>query len=102
MTFTTPFVRVDDIARRNGTAAINSNKYSSLRRALRISNVIWILLGGLAMSGADPPPPSTYEILATESIGERLNAAKLVLDGVNGVLRKLIPQDGGGSEQNGN
>ncbi|KAL7522469.1 hypothetical protein ACHAWX_007162 [Stephanocyclus meneghinianus] len=102
MTFTTPFVRVDDIARRNGTAAINSNKYSSLRRALRISNVIWILLGGLAVSGADPPPPSTYEILATESIGERLNAAKLVLDGVNGVLRKLIPQDGGGSEQNGN
>ncbi|KAL3794314.1 hypothetical protein HJC23_012439 [Cyclotella cryptica] len=91
MMFTSPFVRVDDIVTRNDTTAIN---YSSLRRALRLSNVIWILLGGLAVSGADPPPPSTYEILAMESIGERLDAAKSVLDGVNGVLRKLIPQNG--------
>ena len=88
---TGPIVRVDDITKQSRSAVYDSSGYSSLRRALRLSNSVWLLLDGLAVTGADPQPPSRAEVLAMKSIFERLNVAKQVLDGVNEVLRRLIP-----------
>lgn len=88
---TGPIVRVDDITKQSRSAVYDSSGYSSLRRALRLSHFVWLLLDGLAVTGADPQPPSRAEVLAMKSIFERLNVAKQVLDGVNEVLRRLIP-----------
>jgi hypothetical protein len=84
--FKSPFVRVDEIS------SSNSSSYSHLRRAQRLSYSIWLLLDGLAMTGAQPPPPPRNVILAMD-IEERLNAAKQTLDGINSILRKIIPEN---------
>jgi hypothetical protein len=99
--FSSPCARIDDVTKRNVTSTNNSTNYPSLRRALRLSHAIWMLLDGLAVSGFKPPPPTRAEVLAMESIGERLATAKAVLDGVNRVLRTLIPhikKDGDGNQ----
>jgi hypothetical protein len=86
-TFKSPFVRVDQI-----TAA--SSKYSPLRRAQRLSYVIWLLLAGIAFTGSDHPPPSRSDVLKMTSILVRLEAAKKTIDGVNDILKQLIPKNG--------
>ena len=88
---TGPVSRVDEITKQSRSSANDSTGYSPLRRALRLSHAVWLLLDGLAVTGANPPPPSRAEVLAMESIFERLSVAKKVLDGVNEVLRRLIP-----------
>ena len=88
---TGPITRVDEITKQSRTSANDSTGYSPLRRALRLSHAVWLLLDGLAVTGANPPPPSRAEVLAMESVFERLSVAKKVLDGVNEVLRRLIP-----------
>ena len=98
------FVRVDQVTSRNNnstdttaTSSVasqsSSPSYSNLRRAQRMSYAIWLLLDGLAMTGAQPAPPSRDLILGMNSIGERLDAAKRTLDGINGILRKMIPEN---------
>jgi hypothetical protein len=89
--FKSPFVRVDQIVASVPSSSIIST-YSPLRRAQRLSNAIWLLLDGLAMMGADPPPPPHDEILAM-NIEERLNAALQTLDGINFILKKIIPEN---------
>mmetsp|Transcript_15537 Transcript_15537/g.33637 ORF Transcript_15537/g.33637 Transcript_15537/m.33637 type:complete len:578 (+) Transcript_15537:1685-3418(+) len=81
--FKSPFVRVDQIT------STNPSSYSPLRRAQRLSFAIWILLDGLAMTGAQPQPPRNV-ILGMESIEERLSAAKETLDDINAILKKLL------------
>ena len=84
--FKSPFVRVDQIS------SSNTSSYSPLRRAQRLSYAIWLLLEGLAVTGAQPQPPPRNVILAMD-IEERLNAAKQTLDGINSILRKIIPDN---------
>jgi len=84
--FKRPFVRVDQIS------SSNTSSYSPLRRAQRLSYAIWLLLEGLAVTGAQPQPPPRNVILAM-NIEERLNAARQTLDGINSILRKIIPDD---------
>lgn len=91
LSHTGPIVRIDEITKQSRSSVYDSTGYSSLRRALRLSHAVWLLLDGLAVSGADPPPPTRAEILAMESIFERLKVAKSVLDGVIEVLKRLIP-----------
>lgn len=81
--FKSPFVRVDRIS-------ATSSKYSTLRRAHRLSYVIWMLLDGLSISGAESP--SRSDLLKMTSILQRLEAAKLTIDGVNDILKQLIPK----------
>ncbi|KAL7547926.1 hypothetical protein ACHAWF_011194 [Thalassiosira exigua] len=81
-----PFVRVDRIA------SVDPSAYSPLRRAQRLSYTIWLLLDGLKGTGAEPGLPSHEEILATESVERRLGAAKEALEGINAVLKKMIPE----------
>lgn len=88
--FKSPFVRVDQIV-----ASVPSSStitYPPLRRAQRLSNAIWLLLDGLAMTGADPPPLPRDKILAM-IIEERLFAALQTLDSINDILRKIIPEN---------
>jgi hypothetical protein len=84
MAFKSPFVRVDQIS------SSNASSYSPLRRAQRLSYAIWLLLEGLAVTGSQPQPPPRDVILAMD-IEERLNAANQTLDGINSILRKIIP-----------
>ena len=92
-----PFVRVDRVAEKRNATPIapssntNAPSYSPLRRAQRLSYAVWLLLDGLAMDGAKPP--SRDVILGMNSIGERLDAAKKTLEGINGILRRLIPEN---------
>ena len=79
-----PFVRVDEIT------SANHSSYSPLRRAQRLSYAIWLLLDVLAMTGAEPAPPPRDVILSMDSIGERLFAAKLTIDGINVILKKMV------------
>ena len=81
--FKSPFVRVDQVA-------ATSSKYSSLRRAHRLSYVIWMLLDGLSIAGAESP--SRSDLLQMSSVLQRLEAAKLTIDGVNDILKQLIPK----------
>lgn len=74
------------------SSALSSTTYSTLRRACRMSYAIWLLLDGLAVTGSQPPPPPRNVILNMNSVGERLGAAKQTLDGINGVLRRMIPK----------
>jgi hypothetical protein len=46
----------------------------------------------LAVTGAQPQPPPRNVILAMD-IEERLNAAKQTLDGINSILRRIIPDN---------
>ncbi|KAL9190591.1 hypothetical protein ACHAXT_000297 [Thalassiosira profunda] len=85
--FKSPFVRVDTIASNDPTS------YSSLRRASRLSYAIWLLLDGLAMANAQPQPPPRHVVLRMETIEERLSAAKEILEGINLVLKKMIPEN---------
>jgi len=85
--FKSPFVHVDHIASSDPSA------YSKLRRAQRLSYAIWLLLDGLVMANAQPPPPPRSEILKMESIEQRLGAAKETLEGINAVLKKMIPEN---------
>mmetsp|Transcript_22941 Transcript_22941/g.47916 ORF Transcript_22941/g.47916 Transcript_22941/m.47916 type:complete len:670 (+) Transcript_22941:68-2077(+) len=88
-----PFVRLDVITSSNPTS------YSSMRRAQRLSYAIWLLLDGVAMTGAEPSPPTRYEVLEMRSIEQRLGTSKQVLEGINEILEKMIPpgnqKDGG-------
>ena len=87
-TFKSPFVRVDEI-----TSSSNpSSEYSPLRRAQRLSYSIWLLLDGLSMTGVQPPPPSRDMILAMD-IEQRLIAAIQTLEGINSILRRMIPEN---------
>jgi len=102
------FVRVDSVTNRDegktnsdrdsprnlllSSSSSSSTTYSTLRRACRMSYAIWLLLDGLAVTGSQPPPPPRNVILNMSSVGERLNAAKQTLDGINGVLRRMIPK----------
>lgn len=88
--FKSPFVRVDQIVA--SAPSSSTITYSPLRRAQRLSNAIWLILDGLAMTGADPPPPPRDKILAM-NIEERLFAALQTLDGINDILRKIIPKN---------
>eukprot|EP00581_Thalassiosira_minuscula_P000908 CAMPEP_0183745118 /NCGR_PEP_ID=MMETSP0737-20130205/66077_1 /TAXON_ID=385413 /ORGANISM="Thalassiosira miniscula, Strain CCMP1093" /LENGTH=939 /DNA_ID=CAMNT_0025980777 /DNA_START=42 /DNA_END=2864 /DNA_ORIENTATION=- len=103
-TFKSPFVRVDRIASSSGSGdyplsyTSSSTTYSSLRRAQRLSYAIWLLLDGLAMSGARPSPPPRHEVLAMNSVEERLRAARETLEGINFVLKKMIPENRKGKE----
>ncbi len=81
--FKSPFVRVDKIA-------ATSSKYSTLRRAHRLSYVIWMLLDGLSIAGLETP--SRSDLLKMTSVLQRLEAAKLTIDGVNDILKQLIPK----------
>ena len=85
--FSSPFVRVDYMT------SSNPNCYSSLRRASCLSYAIWLLLDGFTVTGAVPQPLPRHEILQMDSIEERLDAAKAVLDGVNLVLKKMIQEN---------
>ncbi len=89
--FKSPFVRVDQITQSKHNATAIS--YSPLRRALRLSYSIWLLLDGLQMTGAQPPPPPRSVILGMESIWQRLNSAKETLDGINGILKRIVPDN---------
>mmetsp|Transcript_6969 Transcript_6969/g.10813 ORF Transcript_6969/g.10813 Transcript_6969/m.10813 type:complete len:644 (+) Transcript_6969:30-1961(+) len=80
--FKSPFVRVDQVA-------ASSSKYSPLRRAHRLSYVIWMLLDGLSMTGNDQP--TRRDVLKMTSVLARLEAAKRTIDGVNDILKQLIP-----------
>jgi len=86
-------VRLDVITSSNPTS------YSSMRRAQRLSYAIWLLLDGVAMTGAEPSPPTRYEVLEMRSIEQRLDTSKQVLEGINEILEKMIPpgnqKDGG-------
>ena len=97
-TFKSPFVRVDQITKASSSTSSSSqqHQYSSLRRSQRFSFVIWLLLDGLQMSGFDPPPPTRKEVLNMTSILKRLEAAKYTIDGVNGILKQLIPKNENG------
>ena len=86
-TFKSPFVRVDQIS-----SSTSSAKYSPLRRAQRLSYAIWLLLDGLVMTGADPPPPPRHLILEMD-IEQRLDAATQTLEGINDILRRMIPKN---------
>lgn len=88
---TGPIVRIDDITKQSRSSVYDNTGYSSLRRALRLSHAVWLLLDGLAVTGVNPPPPSRAQVLAMESIFERLEVSKAVLDSVNEVLRNMIP-----------
>ena len=81
--FKSPFVRVDEIGE-------ISSKYASLRRVHRLSFVIWMLLDGLSITGTDFP--SRSDVLKMSSILVRLEAAKQTIDGVNDILKQLIPK----------
>ena len=81
--FKSPFVRVEEITD-------IASKYSSLRRAHRLSYVIWMLLDGLSITGTDFP--SRSDVLKMSSILVRLEAAKQTIDGVNDILKQLIPK----------
>jgi hypothetical protein len=94
-TFKSPFVRVDQITKASSPSS-SQHQYSSLRRSQRFSYVIWLLLDGLQMSGFDPPPPTRKEVLNMTSILKRLEAAKYTIDGVNGILKQLIPKNENG------
>lgn len=83
--FKSPFVRVDQIT-------ATSSKYFPLRRAQRLSYVIWLLLDGLSITGSDSPPPSRSDVLRMTSVLARLEAAKRTIDGVNEILKQLIPK----------
>mmetsp|Transcript_21193 Transcript_21193/g.42582 ORF Transcript_21193/g.42582 Transcript_21193/m.42582 type:complete len:651 (-) Transcript_21193:902-2854(-) len=80
--FKSPFVRVDQVA-------ASSSKYSTLRRAHRLSYVIWMLLDGLSITGNDQP--TRRDVLKMTSVLARLEAAKRTIDGVNDILKQLIP-----------
>ena len=103
-TFKSPFVRVDQITKASSSSSSSPpsssssqhHQYSSLRRSQRFSYVIWLLLDGLQMSGFDPPPPTRKEVLNMTSILKRLEAAKYTIDGVNGILKQLIPKNENG------
>jgi hypothetical protein len=103
-TFKSPFVRVDQITNASSSSSSppssssssQQHQYSSLRRSQRFSYVIWLLLDGLQMSGFDPPPPTRKEVLNMASILKRLEAAKYTIDGVNGILKQLIPKNENG------
>ena len=84
--FKSPFVRVDHVT-------ANSSKYSTLRRAHRLSFVIWMLLDGLSVTGTDPTPPTRSDVLRMSSVLARLEAAKNTIDGVNDILKRLIPKN---------
>lgn len=90
-----PFVRVDKVTEMNTKGSRSpqtSSPYSALRRANRLSYAIWLLLEGLAMTGAKPQPLTYQEALQMDSTFARLEAARNSLDGVNDVLRKMIPE----------
>lgn len=87
---TGPVVRIDEVTKQNRSTVYDNNGYSSLRRALRLSHSIWLLIDGMAVTGVEPPP-SRDEVLAMESIFERMSAATTILDNVNGVLKRLLP-----------
>ena len=102
-TFKSPFVRVDQITKASSlssspppSSSSQQRQYSSLRRSQRFSYVIWLLLDGLQISGFDPPPPTRKEVLNMTSILKRLEAAKYTIDGVNGILKQLIPKNENG------
>lgn len=100
--FKSPFVRVDQITKASSSSSSSSSppssssssqqhQYSSLRRSQRFSYVIWLLLDGLAMSGISAP--TRKDVLNMTSILKRLEAAKYTIDGVNGILKQLIPKN---------
>lgn len=87
---TGPVVRIDEITKQNRSTVYDNTGYSSLRRALRLSHSVWLLIDGMAVTGVEAPP-SRAEVLAMETIFERLSVATHTLDSVNGVLKRLIP-----------
>ena len=84
--FQSPFVRVDQI-----TCSNSSLSYSPLRRANRLSYAIWLLLDGLSMTGAEPAPPPRHLLLEMD-IAQRLDAAKDTLEGINTILKRMLPE----------
>ena len=85
-----PFVRYD-----YADSALKS--YPAMRRAQRLSFVVWILLENIGLVGGDERgsvsrPISRQEILELPSITERLEAAKGRLDAINDALRLLAKQ----------
>ena len=44
------------------------------------------------MTGADPPPPPRHVILEMD-IEQRLDAATQTLEGINDILRRMIPKN---------
>ena len=80
-----PFVRYD-------YAANTKSPYPSLRRAQRLSFVVWVLLENIAILGDEDENVATkllsrQEILELGSITERLEAAKTRLDAINQALK---------------
>jgi Lon protease-like protein len=84
-----PFVRYD-------YADSLLKRYPALRRAQRLSYVVWILIGNIGELPGDADsgskPPSRQEILEMPSISARLKAAKDRLDAINDTLRLIANQ----------
>ena len=85
-----PFVRYD-------YADNDVTTYPIMRRAQRLSFVVWILLESIGIVGEDDRggvsrPISKQEILEFPSITERLEAAKGRLDAINDALRLLVKE----------
>lgn len=87
------FVRVDKFTE------TSKSSYPSIRRAQRLSYVIWLLLEGLSVSGAQPAPPSRDVILNMSSIEERLKVANMTLEGINFILKRMIAENRKGDEE---
>lgn len=94
--FQSPFVRVDQIT---ASSSKNSSQYSPLRRAQRLSYAVWLLLDGIAITGSDSRPLLRSDVLRMTSILARLDAAKRTIDGVNEILKQLIPKDKSGDDK---
>ena len=85
-----PFVRYD-------YADNDVTMYPKLRRAQRLSFVVWILLESIGIVGEDDRggvsrPISRQEILEFPSITERLEAAKERLGAINDALQLMVKQ----------
>eukprot|EP00957_Ditylum_brightwellii_P150579 11465841-Ditylum_brightwellii.AAC.1 len=77
-----PFVAVDD-------ATASSPSYPLLRRAQRLSFVIWCLMDNI-LAGYVPAAQTRQSLLELDSTTERLEAAKRGLDAINTLLRKTL------------
>eukprot|EP00797_Seminavis_robusta_P021389 Sro332_g119390.2 (92) ;mRNA; r:56183-56458 len=79
-----PFVRYD-------YADNPLKRYPILRRAQRLSFVVWILMENIGPVG-NQPVVSRQDILEMHSISERLEAARDRLKAINASLRRVADQ----------